>query len=63
VWGSVAGENGDDVVVEVNDSGIGIPSDSLRGIFNAFEQAETSIGKHFGEAGRWMFGLQGDGRC
>ncbi len=39
------------VVVEVNDSGIGIESEALTRIFNAFEQAERSITQQFGGLG------------
>jgi CheY-like chemotaxis protein len=39
------------VVVEVNDSGIGLEPESLSRIFNAFEQAERSITRQFGGLG------------
>lgn len=39
------------VVVEVSDSGIGIEAEALSRIFNAFEQAERSISRHFGGLG------------
>ena len=39
------------VVVEVNDSGIGIEPEALSRIFNAFEQAERSITQQFGGLG------------
>ena len=39
------------VVVEVNDSGIGIEPEALPRIFNAFEQAERSITRQFGGLG------------
>jgi PAS domain S-box-containing protein len=39
------------VLVEVNDSGMGIEADALSRIFNAFEQAETSITRQFGGLG------------
>ena len=39
------------VVVEVNDSGIGIEAEALSRIFNAFEQAERSITQQFGGLG------------
>ncbi len=43
--------NGEYVVVEVNDSGIGIEPEALSRIFNAFEQAERSITQQFGGLG------------
>lgn len=43
--------DGEHVVVEVNDSGIGIEADALPRIFNAFEQAELSISRQFGGLG------------
>jgi two-component system, chemotaxis family, CheB/CheR fusion protein len=39
------------VLIEVNDSGIGIEPEALSRIFNAFEQAELSITRHFGGLG------------
>ncbi len=39
------------VVVEVNDSGIGIEPEALTRVFNAFEQAERSITRQFGGLG------------
>jgi len=39
------------VVVEVNDSGIGMEPEALSRIFNAFEQAERSITRQFGGLG------------
>jgi two-component system CheB/CheR fusion protein len=39
------------VEVEVNDSGLGIESDALLRIFNAFEQADDSITQQFGGLG------------
>ena len=39
------------VVIEVNDSGIGIEPEALPRIFNAFEQAERSITRQFGGLG------------
>jgi two-component system CheB/CheR fusion protein len=39
------------VVVEVNDSGIGIDPGALPRLFNAFEQAERSISRQFGGLG------------
>ena len=41
----------DHVLIEVNDSGIGIESDALSRVFNAFEQAERSITRQFGGLG------------
>ena len=43
--------SGEHVVVEVNDSGIGIEPEALSRIFNAFEQAERSITQQFGGLG------------
>ena len=43
--------DGTQVVVEVNDSGIGIEPAALPRIFNAFEQAERSITQQFGGLG------------
>lgn len=43
--------NEDHVVVEVNDSGIGIEPGSLSRVFNAFEQVERSITQQFGGLG------------
>ncbi len=39
------------VVIEVNDSGIGIEPEALSRIFNSFEQAERSITQQFGGLG------------
>jgi len=39
------------VVVEVSDSGIGMESEALSRVFNAFEQAERSITRQFGGLG------------
>jgi two-component system CheB/CheR fusion protein len=39
------------VLVEVNDSGIGIEPEALSRVFNAFEQAERSITRQFGGLG------------
>jgi len=43
--------NGKDVVVEVNDSGIGIEPEALSRVFNSFEQAERLITRQFGGLG------------
>lgn len=43
--------NRNHVLVEVNDSGIGIEPEALTRIFNAFEQAERSITRRFGGLG------------
>ncbi len=39
------------VIVEVNDSGIGIEAEGLPRVFNAFEQTKLSVGRHFGGLG------------
>jgi PAS domain S-box-containing protein len=39
------------VIVEVNDSGIGIEPEAMSKVFNAFEQAERSITRQFGGLG------------
>ena len=41
----------DHVLVELNDSGIGIEPEALSRVFNAFEQAERSITRQFGGLG------------
>jgi two-component system CheB/CheR fusion protein len=43
--------SGNCVIVEVNDSGIGIEPQALARIFNAFEQADRSITQQFGGLG------------
>jgi len=43
--------NEKDVVVEVNDSGMGMEQESLSKVFNAFEQIERSITRQFGGLG------------
>jgi PAS domain S-box-containing protein len=42
---------GDSVVVEVNDSGVGIDAPALEHIFDAFAQASPSVSRHFGGLG------------
>lgn len=39
------------LVVDVIDSGVGIPEDKLNKIFDAFSQADTTITRHFGGTG------------
>ena len=41
----------DHVLVEINDSGIGIEQDALARVFNAFEQEERSLTRQFGGLG------------
>ena len=43
--------NENSIIVEVNDSGIGIEPEALSRVFNAFEQAERSITRQFGGLG------------
>ncbi|MDE2593322.1 MAG: PAS domain S-box protein [Burkholderiales bacterium] len=42
---------GHDVVFDIRDTGIGIPSERLPHIFEAFTQADTSMSRHFGGSG------------
>ena len=44
-------QNENHVIVEVNDSGIGIEPEALPRVFNAFEQTERSITRQFGGLG------------
>lgn len=39
------------IIIDVNDSGVGIPPEKLAHIFNAFEQAERTITRQFGGLG------------
>ena len=39
------------VITEVSDSGVGIASENLQRIFNAFEQGDHAVTKHFGGLG------------
>ena len=39
--------NGSDVILEVRDSGVGIPASNLDGIFNSFEQVQSGFRKEF----------------
>jgi len=47
----LASESGDPTLLEVRDTGIGIPADRLDAIFNVFEQAESMINRRFGGTG------------
>ncbi len=46
-----AGDDGDRIVVEVSDTGIGIESEILPTIFDPFQQGETTITRKFGGLG------------
>ena len=41
----------DEVIIEVRDTGIGIPPDILTGLFQPFQQADNSIARRFGGSG------------
>jgi signal transduction histidine kinase len=46
-----AGENGDRLILEVTDNGIGIAAENLRRIFDDFSQAEDDTANRFGGTG------------
>jgi signal transduction histidine kinase/CheY-like chemotaxis protein len=46
-----ATKDGDNILFEVRDEGIGIPQDKLKTIFNPFEQVDSTTTKRFGGTG------------
>jgi signal transduction histidine kinase len=44
-------DQGDDVLIEVKDNGVGIPQDKLTRIFDQFYQVEDHLTRHFGGLG------------
>ena len=47
---NISSEN-NNLILEVKDTGIGIPSDKLEGIFDAFKQVDGSISREYGGTG------------
>lgn len=48
-WGNINGEN--QLLIQVQDTGIGIPDKFHKDLFNKFSQADTSISRKFGGTG------------